>query len=151
MSAWSVKIWRRALSRHFRDARVYGHTTTVMHDNEYTPPQLGPANVGMRRSVAKRLGPCMISDIPPQCRISSCSQCCTVICLWLMEIVCTWCSCCYMSIIPSAPPASCCLLLMCVVVDCSVKGCCFCTYLWCCPCHYFAVGVLGLNLVPFLR
>ena len=36
MSAWSVKT-RRAPSRHCRDARVYGHTTTAMHDNEYTP------------------------------------------------------------------------------------------------------------------
>ena len=31
MSAWSVKT-RCAPSRHFRDARVYGHTTTFMHD-----------------------------------------------------------------------------------------------------------------------
>ena len=37
MSAWSVKT-RRAPSRHCRGARVYGHTTTTMHDNEYTPP-----------------------------------------------------------------------------------------------------------------
>ena len=36
-SAWSVKT-RRAPSRHCRDARVYRHTTTAMHDNEYTPP-----------------------------------------------------------------------------------------------------------------
>ena len=28
----------RAPPRHRRDARVYGHTTTAMHDNEYTPP-----------------------------------------------------------------------------------------------------------------
>ena len=35
-SAWSVKA-RRALSRHCRDARVYGHTTTAMLDIEYTP------------------------------------------------------------------------------------------------------------------
>ena len=35
MLAWSVKT-RRAPSRHCRDARVYGHTTTAMHDNEYT-------------------------------------------------------------------------------------------------------------------
>ena len=34
MPAWSVKS-RRAPSRHCRDARVYGHTTTVMHHNEY--------------------------------------------------------------------------------------------------------------------
>ena len=27
---------RRAPSRHFRDARVYGHTTKAMHDNEYS-------------------------------------------------------------------------------------------------------------------
>ena len=31
MLAWSVKT-RCAPSRHFRDARVYGHTTTFMHD-----------------------------------------------------------------------------------------------------------------------
>ena len=36
MSAWSVKT-RRAPSRRFGDARVYGHTTTAMHDNEHTP------------------------------------------------------------------------------------------------------------------
>ena len=34
MSAWSVKT-RRAPSRHCRDARVYGHTTTAMQDDEY--------------------------------------------------------------------------------------------------------------------
>ena len=34
MSAWSVKT-RRAPSRHCRDARVYGHTTTAMHDIKY--------------------------------------------------------------------------------------------------------------------
>ena len=39
MSIWSVKT-PRAPSRHCRDARVYGHTTTTMHDNEYTPPPL---------------------------------------------------------------------------------------------------------------
>ena len=37
MSAWSVKT-RRAPSRRCRDARVYGHTTTAMHGNEYPPP-----------------------------------------------------------------------------------------------------------------
>ena len=36
-SAWSVKT-RHAPSRHCRDERVYVHTTTAMHDNEYTPP-----------------------------------------------------------------------------------------------------------------
>ena len=36
-SAWSAKT-RRSPSRHYRDARVYGHTTTAMHDNEYAPP-----------------------------------------------------------------------------------------------------------------
>ena len=33
MSAWPVKTGR-APSRHCRNARVYGHTTTAMHDNE---------------------------------------------------------------------------------------------------------------------
>ena len=36
MSAWSVKT-QRAPSRHCRDARVYGDTTTAMHGNECTP------------------------------------------------------------------------------------------------------------------
>ena len=35
-STWSVKT-RRAPSRRCRDARVYGHTTTGMHDNEALP------------------------------------------------------------------------------------------------------------------
>ena len=37
MSPWSVET-RRAPSRHCRDARVYGPTTTAMLDDEYTPP-----------------------------------------------------------------------------------------------------------------
>ena len=37
MSAWSVKT-RRAPSRHCRDAKVYGHATTAMHDDEHTTP-----------------------------------------------------------------------------------------------------------------
>ena len=44
MSAWSVKT-RRAPSRRYRDARVYGHTTKAMHDNEYTPPPEGARNI----------------------------------------------------------------------------------------------------------
>ena len=36
LSAWSAKA-RRVPSRHCRDARVYGLTTTAMHDNEYPP------------------------------------------------------------------------------------------------------------------
>ena len=41
MSTWSVKT-RRAPSRHCGNARVYSHTTTAMHDNEYTrnPPSV---------------------------------------------------------------------------------------------------------------
>ena len=38
MSAWSVKT-RRAPSRHCRDARVYGHTTTAMHGMRTPPPR----------------------------------------------------------------------------------------------------------------
>ena len=53
MSTWLVKT-RRAPSRHSRDARVNGHTTTVMHKlstpspphpmNVYTLPKLLPLN-----------------------------------------------------------------------------------------------------------
>ena len=46
MSAWSVKI-RRAPSQHCRDARVYGHTTTTIHDNDYShsPPSGTPGDI----------------------------------------------------------------------------------------------------------
>ena len=37
ISAWSVKT-RHAPSRHCRDARGYGHTTTAMNETEYSPP-----------------------------------------------------------------------------------------------------------------
>ena len=45
MSAWSVKT-RRDPSRHCRDAMVCDHTTTVMHDNEYTRQHLPCFQVG---------------------------------------------------------------------------------------------------------
>ena len=41
VSAWSVKT-RHAPSRHCRDARVDGHTTTVMHDIEYVSYRVHP-------------------------------------------------------------------------------------------------------------
>ena len=37
---------RRALSRHCRNTRVYGHTTTAKHDVEYTLPLPTPAEEG---------------------------------------------------------------------------------------------------------
>ena len=40
MPSWSAKT-RRALSRHCRDGRVYGHTTTAMHCMS-TPPHPSP-------------------------------------------------------------------------------------------------------------
>ena len=50
ISAWSGKT-RRAPSRHCRDARVYGRTTTAMHAIEYTPspPYIGWVSVGWQR------------------------------------------------------------------------------------------------------
>ena len=39
MSAWLMKT-RRAPSGHSRDARVYGHTTTAMHELSTPPPPL---------------------------------------------------------------------------------------------------------------
>ena len=39
MSLWLVKT-RRAPSRHRRNARVYGHTTTAMHEYRLTPHPL---------------------------------------------------------------------------------------------------------------
>ena len=47
MSAWLVKT-RRAPSRHGRDARIYGHTTTAMHklsNSPLPPPPLLPRPV----------------------------------------------------------------------------------------------------------
>ena len=39
--AWSVKT-RHTPSRHCRDARVYGHTTTAMHDMSTPLPPCAP-------------------------------------------------------------------------------------------------------------
>ena len=50
MSAWSVKP-RCAPSRHCTDARVYGHTTTAMHDVS-TPPTLNYSSCGRLRAKA---------------------------------------------------------------------------------------------------
>ena len=50
MSAWLVKT-RRAPSRHGRDARVYGHTTTAMHKLSTPPPPLPPPSVSFTRDV----------------------------------------------------------------------------------------------------
>ena len=41
MYAWSVKI-RHAPSQHCGDKRVYGHTTSAMHEIEYTSPIESP-------------------------------------------------------------------------------------------------------------
>ena len=46
MSAWSVAT-RRTPSRHCGDSRVYGHTTTTMHDNEHTPPYCGAKTIAI--------------------------------------------------------------------------------------------------------
>ena len=56
MSAWLMKT-RRAPSRHSRDARVYGHTTTAMHELS-TPPthtaQLSSAHSYIPLTAAQR-------------------------------------------------------------------------------------------------
>ena len=46
MSDWSVKT-RRAPPRHCRDARIFGHTTTAMHEIEYTAPP--PSCLGLEK------------------------------------------------------------------------------------------------------
>ena len=55
MSAWLVKT-RRTPSRYCKDARVYGHTTTAMHANEYTsratPSYLTPLNSSLSNFTA---------------------------------------------------------------------------------------------------
>ena len=54
-----------------RDERVYGHMTTAMHDDEYTPPALPPITSILAknanptifvvvRSVSLPLGPCLV-------------------------------------------------------------------------------------------
>ena len=54
ISAWSVKT-RRAPSRHGRDARVYGHTTTAMHKLSTTLPYggLGPWSDSAGRTLSQ--------------------------------------------------------------------------------------------------
>ena len=41
MPTWSVKT-RHASSRHYTEARVYGRTTTAMHEIEYPPLLIYP-------------------------------------------------------------------------------------------------------------
>ena len=48
ISAWSVKT-RRALRQHCRDARVYGHTTTVGHAWWVHPPNTLKARLSSRQ------------------------------------------------------------------------------------------------------
>ena len=50
MSVWSAET-RGAPCRHCRDARVYGHTTTAMHDIEYTPPFILPPDLPLSLEV----------------------------------------------------------------------------------------------------
>ena len=50
MSAWLVKT-RSAPSRHSRDARVYGHTTTAMH--KLSPPPPAPGHLPLHIRVRK--------------------------------------------------------------------------------------------------
>ena len=48
MLPWSMKT-RRAPSRHCRDARVYGHTTTAMHDMTTPSPPAASFSRGSQR------------------------------------------------------------------------------------------------------
>ena len=66
MSAWSVKT-RRAPSRHCGDARVYGHTTTIMHGmSTRTPPPCFPEkNENTFRSHCKAARPSYGRTAPP--------------------------------------------------------------------------------------
>ena len=61
MSAWSVKT-RRAPSRHCRDARAYGHTTTPMHGNEYPPPLA--VRVSGAPSMRRIYSDTLLNDLP---------------------------------------------------------------------------------------
>ena len=57
MSAWLVKI-QCAPSRHSRDARVYGHTTTAMHKLRTPPPIPLPPLSRMQASSPLHIGEC---------------------------------------------------------------------------------------------
>ena len=64
MSAWLVKT-RRAPSRHSRDAKVYGHTTTAVHKLN-TPPR--PLAVAIQTSHPRRFAQ-TVSPWPSQNRL----------------------------------------------------------------------------------
>ena len=55
MSAWSVKT-RRAPSRHCRNARVFGQTTTAMQEDEYPPSSL---SLSVGNDVVKHASQCV--------------------------------------------------------------------------------------------
>ena len=69
-SGWLVKT-RCARSQHFRDARVYGHTTTTVHDNGCNPPFRPPvARTLTASSLSFRR--CVRAIIMSLCFMSSC-------------------------------------------------------------------------------
>ena len=57
---------RRAPSPHCRDARVFGHTTTTMHEIEYTPPPPPYVPLRTKRFVCARVsyGGCLFLPSP---------------------------------------------------------------------------------------
>ena len=63
MSAWSVKT-RYAPSQHCRDARVYGHTATAMHDNDYTVMVIRRRSSPHHEKYLRRYLRCS-SNVPP--------------------------------------------------------------------------------------
>ena len=70
MPAWPVKP-RRAPPRHCRSARVYGHTTTAMHEIEHTPPPAPPDPLPNPPSSDRLEAPWEASRYTSQ----SCTQC----------------------------------------------------------------------------
>ena len=62
MPACSVKT-RRAPSRHCRDARAYGHTSTAMHDNEYTTPAFFFGGGGRSQLIAELYHMCEVNNL----------------------------------------------------------------------------------------
>ena len=74
MSAWSVEI-RRAPSRHCRDARVFGHTTTAMHEYRVHPPPAPTSRLvggGLQpvKNVVKKNAKTIVCILRLRCRLN---------------------------------------------------------------------------------
>lgn len=72
-NCWCTHTTRRAPSRHYRDARVYGQAATAMHDNIYTHP---PSAIVYIPWISHKVGIATANPMAYPSPISTAARCC---------------------------------------------------------------------------